>query len=352
MNRKIRNVIFILIFLVGCNRDGPLFIDIPIEKINYDLDALTPSLMEKHNVIGLSLVVINKGKTSISKSYGYMDSASKRKIDEHTIFRAASLGKPIFAYIVISLARKRKIDLDVPLYQYLKEEVVISDPRSKTITARMVLNHTTGLTNLDGTKSNIKFLFEPGSDFEYSGHGYLYLQKVIEKISGKQLNELANELVFQPLKMKDSSYIWQDSYREKISSSYADSGEAFRTKEYPDIGYSAWSLFTTVNDYASFVAHIIESSSDQTSVAEEMLRPSVNVTEDLAWGFGWGVQKTVPNYSFWHWGSMGGFRHYIVGYPKERKAVIVMSNSWRAFKMIDDVMAVAIGGSYPSYDWF
>jgi hypothetical protein len=49
---------------------------------------------------------------------------------------------------------------------------------------------------------------------------------------------------------------------------------------------------------------------------------------------------------------MAGFRHYIVGYPHERTAVIVMSNSWSAFRMVDEVMAQAIGGSYPSYDWF
>lgn len=55
---------------------------------------------------------------------------------------------------------------------------------------------------------------------------------------------------------------------------------------------------------------------------------------------------------FWHWGSMAGFRHYVVGYPKESTTVIVMTNSWKAFKIVDDVMAKAIGGSYPSYDWF
>lgn len=49
---------------------------------------------------------------------------------------------------------------------------------------------------------------------------------------------------------------------------------------------------------------------------------------------------------------MEGFRHYIVGYPKEEVAVIVMTNSQDAFKIVDDIMAKAIGGSYPSYDWF
>jgi CubicO group peptidase (beta-lactamase class C family) len=354
MNRRLHNIIItlFLVLIAGCNRDGPLLTDVPIETISRELDAVAPPLMKKHNVVGLSLVVIREGKMSLSKSYGYADLASKRIVDEQTVFRAASLGKPIFAYIVVSLAQQRKFDLDEPLYTYLKEEVVKGDPRSKIITARMALSHRTGLPNLDGRKSDIKFIFDPGTDFQYSGHAYLYLQKVIEKITGKHLNDLANELVFKPLKMADSSFVWQDKYRDRISSSYDISGGVFRSKEKPEIGYSAWSLFTSPKDYARFVIHIIDSSKAQDSVAAVMMKSQVDVARNVKWGLGWGLQDTIPNYSFWHWGSMAGFRHYVVGYPDEKMAVIVMTNSWKAFKMVNDIMAKSIGGSYPSYDWF
>ncbi len=338
--------------LLGCNRDGPLLLDVPMETISGELDRAVPTWMEENNVVGMSVIVIRGGEIAISNSYGYADTKSHRRVDERTIFRAASLGKPIFAYIIVSLAQKGKIDLDAPLYSYLNEEVVKGDPRSRIITARMVLNHTTGLPNLDGTKSKVKFLFDPGTNFKYSGHAYLYLQRVIEKITGKHLNELANEFVFQPLKMVDSSYVWQDKYRGRIASSYDKSGEAFRSDEKPVEGHSAWSLFTTMKDYAGFVSHIINTASAQDSVAETMLKLQVDVARNVKWSLGWGLQDTVPNYSFWHWGSMAGFRHYIVGYPKERTGVIVMTNSAGSFKMVDDVMAKAIGGRYPSYDWF
>jgi CubicO group peptidase (beta-lactamase class C family) len=354
MNLRLQNIIItlLLVLIAGCNRDGPLLTDTPVDKISNQLDAVTPLLMKKYDVVGMSLAVIREGTISITRSYGYADITSKRKVDEHTLFRAASLGKPVFAYIVLSLAQQSKIDLDLPLYTYLTEEVVKGDPRSKVITARMALTHTTGLPNLDGRNSDIKFLFDPGTAFQYSGHAYLYLQKVIEKITGKHLNELASELVFKPLKMADSSFVWQDKYRERISISYDDNGDAFRSREKPETGYSAWSLFTTTKDYARFVMHIINSSQVQGSVAETMMKPEVGVAKNVKWGAGWGLQETVPNYSFWHWGSMAGFRHFVVGYPREQIAVIVMTNTKRAFKMVDDVMIKSIGGSYPSYDWF
>lgn len=345
-------IITALVLLSGCLRDGPLLIDVPTDRISAELDKAVPTLMQDANVVGMSIVVIRDGAVSLSKSFGYADSESHRKIDKQTIYRAASLGKPVFAYIVMSLAQQGEIDLDTPLYSYLKQEVVKDDARSRSITARMVLSHTTGLPNLDGSKSEPKFQFDPATNFKYSGHAYLYLQKVIEKITAKQLNQLANEIVFQPLKMADSSYVWQDKYRTRISSSYDNSGKAFQSKETPLTGYSAWSLFTTISDYAGFVSHMINAASIPGSVGQTMLRPQVDVAKKVKWSLGWGLQETTPNPSFWHWGSMAGFRHFVVGYPEEKIAVIVMTNSRKAFKVVEDVMAKAIGGSYPSYDWF
>jgi CubicO group peptidase (beta-lactamase class C family) len=327
-------------------------ISVPIEKISDVLDKAVPSLMEDDNVTGMSIIVIRGGKIAISKSFGYADTEYHRAIDEHTVFRAASLGKPIFSYIVVSLAKQGKIDLDAPLYSYYKEEVVKGDPCSRLISARMVLDHTTGLPNLDENGSEVKFLIEPGTSFEYSGHAYLYLQRVIEKVTGKRLNQLANEIVFQHLVMTDSSYVWQDRYSVRVSGSYDKSGEEFSSKEKPARGYSAWCLYTTTMDYTFFVSHMIKTASIQGSVAEAMLKPQVDVAKNVKWSLGWGLQDTVPIFSFWHWGSMAGFRHYVAGYPKERMGVIVMTNSSSAFKMVDNVMAKAIGGSFPSYDWF
>jgi CubicO group peptidase (beta-lactamase class C family) len=351
--KRLSRIVFIVfVLLSGCGRDGPLLLDTPINTIAKRLDQTIPGLMKDSNVAGLSIVVIREAKVVISKSFGYADIETGRKLDAQTVFRAASLGKPIFSYLVAVLARQGQIDLDVPLVTYLKEEVVKGDQRSRAITARMVLSHTTGLPNLDGKGSDVVFEFDPGTDFQYSGHAYLYLQKVIEKITGKALNELADELVFQPLNMAHSSYQWKDAYRGQLSSSYDNEGKAFGSKESPMQGYSAWSLFTTIDDYARFVVFMLETADTQHSIANKMLKPQVDVANNVQWGLGWGLQETQPNPSFWHWGSMAGFRHYVVGYPVEDTAVIVMTNSWRAFQMVDDVMVAALGGSYPSYDWF
>jgi CubicO group peptidase (beta-lactamase class C family) len=240
---------------------------------------------------------------------------------------------------------------DKPLYLYAGDEVIKSDSRSRKITARMVLSHTTGLPNL-GDKTAVEFHFEPGSGFKYSGHAYQYLQRIIEKNTNKSLNILAQEIVFEPLSMNKTSYIWRESYANVVSNSYNSDMVKFEVKQEALSGNAAWSLYTTLGDYSKFVIHIMRSSKMKGSPASQMLAPKVDVAKDVKWGLGWGIQDTIPNRSFWHWGSLAGFRHYVVAYPKEEMAVIVMTNSQNAFKMVDDVMVKSIGGSYPSYDWF
>ena len=340
-----------LVIFSGCGRDGPLLVDEPIEKLSQALDDVVPTLMDKNDVVGLSIVIIRANEVAVSRSFGYADLESKKQINEDTVYKAASLGKPVFGYIVAYLAQQGKIDLDKPLYSYTREEVVRNDPRSRIVTARMVLSHTTGLPNL-GEQTELKFYFEPGNGFKYSGHGYLYLQSAIERITGKSLNELAREIVFKPLSMTASSYVWRNDYENVVSSSYGADKDKYDVKREALVGYSAWSLYTTPEDYSKFITHIMSSSINDGSIASQLLLPNVDVARGVKWGLGWGIQDTEPNQSFWHWGSMAGFRHYVVGYPEEQVAVIVMANSRKSFKMVDSAMVKSIGGSYPSYDWF
>ncbi len=353
MIRSVGKLFLIVIALTsaGCWRDGALVVDEPIDAVENSLNDIIPVLMNENDVVGLSIIVIRENEVRIAKSFGYADLESKKKIDEHTVYKAASLGKPIFAYIVVALAQQKKLDLDKPLYLYTGEEAVSNDPHSKEITARMVLSHTTGLPNL-GKQVAPTFDFKPGSDFKYSGYAYQYLQGIIEKITQKSLDELAVEMVFEPLFMTESSYQWRKNYENIISSSYGDNADKYKVTQEAQIGHAAWSLYTTPEDYSKFVSHIMHSSKESESIASKLLTPMVDVAKGVRWGLGWGIQDTSPHESFWHWGSKAGFKHYVVAYPVEKVAVIVMTNSRKSFKIVDDIMATSIGGSYPSYDWF
>ena len=105
-------------------------------------------------------------------------------MDDRTIFEGASLSKPLFAYMVMFLVEDEKLDLDKPLHEYLDYHyhgIDKEDDRYKEITARMVLSHTTGFPNWRPDYDLI-IHFDPGTDFRYSGEGYIFLERVIQSI--------------------------------------------------------------------------------------------------------------------------------------------------------------------------
>src|SRR5271167_1564548 len=123
------------------------------------------------------MVVIRNGKTTWVHGFGIKESTTGQPVTVETVFEAASLSKPVFAYGVLKLVEQGKLGLDVPLTTYLPKPYIAGDERLAKITARIVLSHRTGFPNW------------PGERFSYSGEGYIYLQRVVEKITGKPLNE-------------------------------------------------------------------------------------------------------------------------------------------------------------------
>ena len=153
---------------------------VPIDSINKFIDYK----MKEMNVPGLSLAIINDGKVVYHTVKGYANVGEKRLVNDKTIFEGASLSKPLFAYTIMFLVEEGKLDLDKPLHEYLDYHyhgIDKADERYKQITARMVLSHTTGFPNWRPDYDLI-IHFDPGTNFGYSGEGYIFLERVIQSI--------------------------------------------------------------------------------------------------------------------------------------------------------------------------
>src|SRR4029078_6503121 len=96
-------------------------------------------------------------------------------VTESTRFEAASLSKPVTAYVALQLVDAGRLALDAPLTKYMPYADLPAYPRAKTMTARHVLSHTTGFANWR-RRDPLKLFFAPGERFRYSGEGYVYLQ--------------------------------------------------------------------------------------------------------------------------------------------------------------------------------
>ncbi len=181
---------------------------------------------------------------------GVADASSGEPVTQETLFEAASLSKPVCAAIALRLAERGELDLDRPLPDYLPYERVDHDPRSRALTARIVISHRTGLPNWGGEQLELGFY--PGAAFSYSGEGFVYLQRVLEKLSGLSLDELARREIFSPLGMTHSRFSWAEGEEIPLAMPHDEIGQRQQKRQAHEANAAA-SLHTTAADYARFV---------------------------------------------------------------------------------------------------
>lgn len=237
-----------LVILAGCGLPGAAL----HQSARPDTAALTreiPRLLRVSGIPGLSMAVVQNGRVVWAGAFGTVNDSAQTPLNTGTIFEAASLSKPVFAYMVLRLADRGEFDLDRPLYEMLEYPRLAHDERYKRITARIVLSHGTGLPNWGGEKLTLRF--DPGTDYGYSGEGFVFLQKTVERVTGRSLDELARREVFQPLGMTRSSYVWQERFAGNAAYAKNWLWQVAPANRYTEAeANAAASLLTTASDYA------------------------------------------------------------------------------------------------------
>ncbi|HYJ46559.1 MAG TPA: serine hydrolase [Pyrinomonadaceae bacterium] len=330
------------------------------------LEQLIPQLMKEGGVPGLAILVIRDGKVFWEREFGVKNAETKEPVDADTVFEAASLSKPVVAYTVLKLADEGRFDLDTPLVKYLPGAYVEADERLNQITARRVLTHTTGFPNWRRNTA-LTINFTPGERFSYSGEGFVYLQKALERLTGESLDQVVRKTVFEPLGMTSSSYVWQERYESRKAYGHDPFGNVTGRRK-PAEANAAASLHTTVQDYARFVIAVMNGTGLKKETARQMLTPQIKVQEGctdcvskpstgqlsstVSWGLGWGLQRTADGDSFWHWGdSNNDVQAYVVAYPKQKLGLLVFTNSGNGHSIIPEIIKEAIGGQQPAIAW-
>jgi CubicO group peptidase (beta-lactamase class C family) len=319
-------------------------------------------LLKDGRVPGLSFAIIRDGKTVETKALGVRDASTAIPVDENTIFEAASLSKPVFAYAVLQLVDAGVLSLDTPLSKYVPDHVK-DDPRAASITVRHVLSQSSGLPNWRGKANPLKTYFQPGERFSYSGEGFLWLQQVVEAVTGESFNSVMARLVFDPLEMRRSSYVW----RADFEADYARPHDAKPTpgdKRRPTRPKSAATLHTTAADYARFLQAVLSGARLKPETAKQWLAPQVRLRQHcieclstdgqdadqhVAWGLGWGLEPDAG--SFFHWGDNGQFKAFVAGSLADRSAVVVFTNGYNGMAIMPDVINQLMPGDHPAFIW-
>ena len=336
--------------------------DHSIKTLEEDL----PGLLEQGNIPGLSIAVIRDGTLFWSGAFGVKSLETNEPVDAQTVFEAASLSKPVFAYAVLRMVERGDFDLDTPLAEHLSYERLVHEGRYRQITARMVMSHSTGLPNWGGEKLDLNF--DPGTAFSYSGEGFVYLQKTIEHLTGLTLDDVMRREVFEPLGMTRSSFVWQDAFERNATARHSAQGSVSSIRK-PTKGNAAASLLTTAEDYARFLGAVVQSRGLSPESTDAMLRPEISIIsapwgddqeakEKVSWGLGWGLHPMEAGHAFWHWGDNGDAKAFTMTDYGSGNGFVYYANSNDGLSVAEAIVGRVFGEpswglrwlSYERYD--
>ena len=351
------------------------------------LEEGIPKLMKEATVPGLAITLIREGSIVWSQAFGVRNRVTQEPVALDTLFEAASLSKPLFAYASLKLCEKGVLDLDTPLVEYMPDywlsivlptsgsspqHLVLDKPQLELVTVRHVLSHTTGFPNWPSKQQPLKIRFVPGERFSYSGTGYSVLQAIVEIITGQPSVEYAQANILEPLGMKNSRFVSTGNENLPVALGHNENGEPMEKALWLEMIAGA-SLHSTPTDFAKFMLAVMRPSADNpyhlcSNLVEEMLtsqvkvndaapwhedwpKPEIKLNEFVSWGLGWGIQHTATDASFWHWGDNGNYKNFAVGSRQEGLGVVIMTNGKNGQQVYKGILCEIMGGEYPGLDW-
>lgn len=269
---------------------------------------------------------------------------------ESSTYNIASLTKPLTAEVVLRLASKKTLGLDEPMFYHWIDPDVSSDLRSRALTARFALSHQTGFPNWRDSKTGMKFIFDPGTQWGYSGEGYQYVLRFSEKKTGKSFDILAHSQLFEPAGMSRTTFTNRPWLRERIALPSDASGK-YMTPHIAERPNAADLVYTTVADYASFMIEVMQDKGLSSEVARERRRIQVDLRnlrcagdkaatcpERIGFGLGWEILDFAGDIIFMHTGKDDGVFTFAYLSKTTRDGMVILTNGDSGHKAVFPVL--------------
>lgn len=324
-----------------------------------DYSFLTDSLnieqqLIDHNLAGFSLVVFENYEIVYSNQFGVKSVISNEKIDEQTAFSTASIAKPITALLCHILEEKGFINLDDPIDNYLKRWHLPKSPyaENNNPTWKQFLNHTAGtsqhgfadfyegdeiptikqslLGQIPRYDKPIEFLFTPGTSWQYSGGGYVIIQMALEDKMNKSIAQLAQEHIFLPLDLKNTTMIQpsEKGFLTNVALVHDKENKVIKTglPITPQVGPSG--LWSTPSDLAKLTIEIQNALRKKNNkvISHSIANKITEVTalKNAVGGWAYGPQRSF-GYNNYDWIRCGGSNTGVGG---EIFATMTDGNGW------------------------
>ena len=361
---RTQKTVFLLVSVIGL---APLFGQDPERAPvgetflkSPQITAAVEAFQKQHKIPGISVAVSQNGKRVFDQGFGLSDVENQVGATPETVYRTASIAKPLTAICVLQLAEQGKIDLDEPIHQYCPEFPEMENGP----TVRQLLCHQGGVRHYknalepNGTRyySTLQdsldlfvkdpLLAPPGTRFLYTTYGYSLLGRAVETAAGQPFDTYLQEHVFDRANMKSAGL---DNVYQIIphrTRGYATLGEQ-QHRRLPSIIRDKLKPGDVVNcklhDTSMKIpgGGLICSASDLVQLGNAMLNDKLlqRATREKAWtpqsthdgkattyGLGWVVTQADQSPRISHSGGQAGTATYLMILPDQQAVIAIMAN--------------------------
>jgi CubicO group peptidase (beta-lactamase class C family) len=342
------------------------------------IDDLSQQLMTRENVNGLALAYINGGKPEHVAAYGWRSVERNLRLTTNTIMYGASLTKTTFAYMVLQLVEEGQLRLDEPvpnllprlLPEYEAFSDLANDSRWRNLTPRILLTHTTGFSNYRWFEKDqkLRFHFDPGSLYAYSGEGFNLLQLILEQGLRLDVEKEMHARIFDRFGMKNTSMTWRTDFAKDLADGYCDDGSMEPHYQHSEIS-AAGSMDTSISDQAILWAAIVRGESLSPHLRTELIRPQIPIksphqfptittetttrNDDIGLSAGLGlVTFTDTSGPAWFKGGHNDYTgNMVICLENEKRCLVLLSNDVRAERIYPELAKMVLGETKMPWLW-
>lgn len=263
-------------------------------------DDAIAALAREHPRTAIGAALIRNGRVLWTGVAGAQ--TDKQPATRDTLFNIASMTKPVTAELVMRLAQAGRIGLDEPMAAVWMDPDIAGDVRARRLTPRLALSHQTGLPNWRPENRRLVFAREPGTGYIYSGEGLELVARFAARKLRTEFEDLADAHLFRPMSLTRIAYTWRPWMEGRVAVPANGNGYPGTAGPHP---YGHWlaadDIYTTVGDYAAFIAGVARGDGLSVKLSAERLRPQIAMPgcakpvagcpDSVAMGLGWQILR-------------------------------------------------------------
>lgn len=347
------------------------------------IEAEVRSAMQRTGARGIAVAYVEDGRPVFVRAFGARNAAGA-PLQADTIMYGASITKAVFAYALLQLADEKKVDLDRPIAALLPRPLpdygnlepygnwgdLAGDERWRRLTPRHLLTHSSGFANFFFLEPDqkLRFHFDPGSRYAYSGEGIILLQFALEKGLGMDVGAEIRRRVFDRFGMTNSSMTWRPDFARNLADGWTADGKV-ESHDQRERVRAAGSMDTSIADMARFAAGFMRGEGLSRRARAEMIRPGLPITTasqfptlqpeapaakrwpSLAAGIGVVTFSGPQGRGFFKGGHNDSTANMWACLERRRRCVVILSNDVRAEAAFPALVDSILGESGLPWKW-